>query len=344
MLPAIFGLQGLQLTDNECDFFRASQPMGFILFGRNIESKRQVAALTASLRETLGRDNLPILIDQEGGRVARLTAPEWPSFPPAACFATAWEQDPQAAIRATELNYEALGLELAALGISVDCAPVLDIPQPGAHDIIGDRAFGSDPATVARLGRAALDGLARAGVVGVIKHIPGHGRAMADSHHDLPRVTADDAALALDLAPFTALADAPMAMTAHILYEAWDAEHCATLSKTIIRSIIRERIGFSGLLMSDDLDMKALRGSVPELALAALNAGCDVALNCWGKMSDMQGMAELLPEATVSARHRLAEAMAAAQPLGESVDMSKRQEALVADRDSLLKSVNDGAV
>jgi len=343
MLPAIFGLEGLQLSTRERDFFRACQPMGFILFGRNIESKPQVAALTASLRDTLGRDNVAILIDQEGGRVARLQAPHWPLFPPAAQFAAAWERDAEAAISATQLNFEALGLELAALGISVDCAPVLDIPQIGAHDVIGDRAFGHDPNVIARLGRAALDGLARAGVVGVIKHIPGHGRAVADSHHHLPRVTATEAQLAVDLAPFTALADAPMAMTAHILYEAWDQAHCATLSSTVIRSIIRERIGFNGLLMSDDLDMKALKGDVPARAAAAIQAGCDVVLNCWGNMVDMQGIAERLPEATLTMRHRLHSAMASVRGLAEDATGGQRQRALMADRDALLQSLMGGA-
>lgn len=342
MLPAIFGLGGHSLSDRERSFFRAVQPVGFILFARNIQSRQQVAALTASLRETVGRDDVPILIDQEGGRVARLQPPQWSAFPPAQCFADLWKDDPNTAVRAAELNYEALGLDLAEVGITVDCAPVLDVLQPGAHDVIGDRAFGADPKVVAELGRAALVGLARSGVVGVIKHIPGHGRSLADSHHDLPVVKASATDLEVDLAPFMALAHAPMAMTAHIVYEAWDAGLCATLSSTVIESIVRQQIGFDGLLMSDDLDMKALSGKVPELACAAIDAGCDVALNCWGNMADMEAMAECLPEASVSCRHRLTHAMMSAQPLGEAENVLARQRDLMAERDELLANANAG--
>lgn len=341
MLPVIFGLAGLSLSDRERSFFRAAQPVGFILFGRNIESRQQVSELTASLRDVLGRDDVPILIDQEGGRVARLQPPQWQPFPAALRFADLWNIDPSAAISAAELNYEALGLDLAELGITVDCAPVLDVPQPGAHDVIGDRAFGANPKVVAELGRAALTGLGRAGVVGVVKHIPGHGRSLADSHHDLPVVTASDQELDLDLAPFKALAHAPMAMTAHIIYEAWDAQHCATLSDTVINDIVRRRIGFDGLLMSDDLDMKALSGNVSQLARAAIDAGCDVALNCWGKMEDMEGMAASLPDASVACRRRLTAAMLAAQT--EAITNSQqRQRDLVARRDELLAKVTHG--
>jgi len=339
MLPAIFGMEGLYLSNRERSFFRAAEPAGFILFGRNIQSRQQLITLTASLRDTLGRDDVPILIDQEGGRVARLQPPQWQAFPAAWRFAELWAIDPEAAVNATALNYEALGLELAALGITVDCAPVLDVPQPGAHDVIGDRAFGATPEVIAQLGHAALQGLQQAGVVGVIKHIPGHGRALADSHHDLPVVMATDAELATDLAPFKALADAPMAMTAHIVFSAWDAEHCATLSKRVIHEVIRERVGFDGLLMSDDLDMKALSGSVPELARAAIDAGCDVALNCWGKMVDMEGMAECLSTASVDCRRRLARAMASVQPPADAIDNEERQQVLVAERDALLARV-----
>lgn len=339
MLPAIFGLGGTALTAAERDFLSRVEPVGFILFGRNIESRDQVRRLTNTLRELYGRDNLPILIDQEGGRVARLGPPDWPSYPPAAQFATLYRQDAEAAVRAVSANYEALGLDLAELGITVDCAPVLDLPQPGAHSIIGDRAFGNDPQSIADLGHGVLDGLARAGVAGVIKHIPGHGRAEADSHEALPTVVADDAALALDLKPFQLLAAAPMAMTAHILYPAWDPRHCATLSDTIIRHIIRERIGFDGLLMSDDLDMKALNGDVPDLAKAAIEAGCDVALNCWGRLADMKGMADSLPEASSACRRRLSVAVDHLQPLSEGVNIRERQAECLATRDELLASV-----
>lgn len=342
MLPAIFGLSGPVLTADEIDLFKAVEPVGFILFARNIQNRQQLRALTDSLRELVGRDNLPILIDQEGGRVARLGPPEWQRWPEAELFARLHCVDPHKARRAAQANYEALGLDLAEVGINVNCAPVLDVVQPDAHDIIGDRAFGTDPIIIADLGQAVLNGLEAAGVVGVIKHIPGHGRAMADSHEDLPVVAASDDDLNLDLAPFIALSHAPMAMTAHILYTAWDPRHCATLSPAIIRGIIRERIGFDGLLMSDDLDMKALKGSVPELAHAAIESGCDVVLNCWGKMGDMRGIATRLPEATVECRRRLTESVAHLQPLGESANIQERQRELIAERDSLLAELQRG--
>ena len=336
MLPAIFGLAGQTVSADERALFRASDPLGYILFARNIDSPAQVKALTDSLRDIAGRDDLAILIDQEGGRVARLQPPHWRIYPPAQCFAEAYAKDPQLAVEATTLNHEALGLELAQLGITVNCAPVLDVPQAGAHDIIGDRAFGHEPAMIAALGRAALEGLAKRGVVGVIKHIPGHGRAEADSHEALPTVNASADELNVDLSPFAALADAPMAMTAHICYPAWDAEACATLSSHIIQSIIRERIGFDGLLMSDDLDMKALNGSVPELAAAAIAAGCDVALNCWGRMADMQGIADKLPEASEVCRRRLAAALAQRQPVVIDSSTPAEVEMLCRRRDQLL--------
>jgi beta-N-acetylhexosaminidase len=340
MLPAIFGLAGLALTEQERALFQRVNPLGFIVFARNIESRKQLGALTRELREVTGRDNLPILIDQEGGRVARLGPPEWLSWPPAQVFAEAYRRDLERACRATACNFEALGLELAEIGITVDCAPVLDLPQPGAHDIIGDRAFGSDVEAIVALGRVALEGLARAGIVGVIKHIPGHGRAGADSHVALPEVTTGLDELALDLAPFKALADAPMAMTAHIRYTAWDPKHCATLSPTIIKDIIRGEIGFDGLLMSDDLDMKALEGSVPALGREAILAGCDVALNCWGKLEDMCGLAEQLPAATDECRRRLDAAMDSRVAfLGYPNELAQRQQALLAEREQLLRAL-----
>ncbi len=339
MLPAIFGMSGPELTQDEIDLFRAVEPVGYILFGRNIESRAQVRALTDTLRELSGRDNLPILIDQEGGRVARLTPPEWLSWPAAERFSRVHCVDPQKARRAAQANFEALGLELAEVGVTVNCAPVLDVFQPDGHDVIGDRAFGTDPVVIADLGQAVLDGLAAAGVGGVVKHIPGHGRATADSHHALPQVSASDEDLKLDLAPFIALSHAPMAMTAHILYSAWDPKHCATLSADIIRDIIRERIGFDGLLMSDDLDMKALKGTVPELAHAAIEAGCDVALNCWGKIDDMRAIATRLPEASTDCRRRLVDAVANLQLPGEGMNIAERIRELIAERDTLLSEL-----
>ena len=337
MLPAIFGLSGLELTDDERELFRASDPLGFILFARNIDSPTQVLALTDALRELSGRADLPILVDQEGGRVARLGPPHWRGWPPAREFADAFARDPERARVAALYNYQALALDLVALGITVDCAPVLDVPVPGAHDIIGDRAFGEDPATIATLGAALLEGFSRVGVVGVIKHIPGHGRSRADSHEALPRVSAPAQELQRDLQPFRALADAPMAMTAHIVYEAWDEQHCATLSPRIISDVIRGDIGFDGLLMSDDLDMKALAGPVPQRGAAALQAGCDVALNCWGRIDDMRGLAEVLPSASADCLRRLTSAMSIAAAAPDLRDIADQQQELLARRDALLE-------
>lgn len=336
MLPAIFGLSGLELTDDERELFRSSDPLGFILFARNIDSPNQVLALTDALRELSGRADLPILVDQEGGRVARLGPPHWRGWPPAREFADAFARDPERARAAALCNYQALALDLVALGITVDCAPVLDVPVPGAHDIIGDRAFGEDPATIATLGAALLEGFSRVGVVGVIKHIPGHGRSHADSHEALPRVSAPAQELQRDLQPFRALADAPMAMTAHIVYEAWDEQHCATLSPRIISDVIRGDIGFDGLLMSDDLDMKALAGPVPQRGAAALQAGCDVALNCWGRIDDMRGLAEVLPSASADCLRRLTSAMSITAAAPNLRDIAAQQQELLARRDALL--------
>ena len=336
MLPAIFGLSGLELTDDERELFRSSDPLGFILFARNIDSPTQVLALTDALRELSGRADLPILVDQEGGRVARLGPPHWRGWPPAREFADAFARDPERARAAALCNYQALALDLVALGITVDCAPVLDVPVPGAHDIIGNRAFGEDPATIATLGAALLEGFSRVGVVGVIKHIPGHGRSRADSHEALPRVSAPAQELQRDLQPFRALADAPMAMTAHIVYEAWDEQHCATLSPRIIRDVIRGDIGFDGLLMSDDLDMKALAGPVPQRGAAALQAGCDVALNCWGRIDDMRGLAEVLPSASADCLRRLTSAMSITAAAPDLRDIAAQQQELLARRDALL--------
>ncbi|NIJ36584.1 beta-N-acetylhexosaminidase [Sphingopyxis panaciterrae] len=301
MIPAIFGLSGLMLTDDERAFFRDSDPAGYILFGRNIENREQVRRLTDDLRSLDGRSNLPILIDQEGGRVARMKAPEWPDFPSGAAFDALYERAPASAIEAARLNAMALAVMLAEVGITVDCLPLLDVRQPGASDVIGDRALGSEPMRVAALGRAILSGLQAGGVVGIVKHIPGHGRAMADSHEALPVVAALDRDLQTDLAPFAALRDAAMAMTCHVVFNAWDPDRPATLSSTVIDSVIRQRIGFHGLLMTDDLDMKALSGDVPSRAADAIAAGCDIALNCWGKMDDMVGIAGALdPISTIS--------------------------------------------
>jgi len=332
MVPAIFGLAGATLSADEAAFFRDADPAGYILFGRNIENRAQLRMLTDALRALHGRDELLILIDQEGGRVARMKPPEWLAFPPGAAFDRLYERAPASAIQAARANAEALALDLAEAGITVNCLPLLDVTIPDGTPAIGDRALGSEPLRVAALGRAVLDGMARAGVLGVIKHMPGHGRAMVDSHHEMPVVQADAAALETDIAPFAALSDWPIGMTGHILFPAWDADHCATHSSTVIRDIIRGRIGFDGLLLTDDLDMKALSGDVPWRAATAIAAGCDIALNCWGRMDEMTGIAAALPVMAEATRARLDRAHAA---LPRRSDMRDQAE-LIAQRDALL--------
>lgn len=340
MIPAIFGLSGPRLTADERAFFADADPAGYILFGRNVESPDQVRALTDELRALHGRERLLVTIDQEGGQVARMRPPAWPAYPAGEPFDRLYDLAPASAIEAARCNAEALGLDLAAAGISVDCWPVLDLRQPGGHDVIGDRALGADPLRVAALGRAILDGLARAGVMGVVKHMPGHGRALADSHKELPTVTAPETELELDLAPFRALAAAPIAMTGHIRFTAWDADHPATQSPFVIGEIIRRRIGFSGLLLTDDLDMEALSGPVPERAALSLAAGCDIALNCWAKMPDMIGIAAACPTMRDETAARLAVALARTGPLvGDGV----RRAELADKRDRLLALVEAAA-
>ena len=245
MLPVIFGLSGPALTPDERAFFTGANPAGYILFARNIETPSQLRRLTDALRALSGRDNLPILIDQEGGRIARMGPPHWRAWPAAATLSDATAYRFSARER-VQCNYEALGLELASMGVTVTCAPVLDVPQADAHDIIGDRAFGVRADSVSQLGRACLQGLHLAGIEGVIKHIPGHGRARSDSHETLPRVDASAAELSRDSQPFADLCDAAMAMTAHVVYEAWDPLHCASVSSKVIEQQVRDRLGFEG--------------------------------------------------------------------------------------------------
>ncbi len=332
MSPVIYGLSGPELTTNEAAFFRDANPLGFILFKRNCGHRAQMRALTDSLRALLGRDDLPILIDQEGGRVARMQPPEWPAFPAPGIYEALYDIAPISALEAARANAKALGLMLSEVGVNVDCLPLLDVRVAETHVAIGDRSFGSDPLHVASLGRAVIDGLREGGVVGVVKHMPGQGRAVVDSHHHLPVVDADDEALATDLFPFTRLNDAPMGMTGHIVFNAWDDARPATLSPVVIEQIIRGRIGFDGLLMSDDLDMKALDGDVADRAAGCVAAGCDVALNCWGRMDEMVAIASKLPAITEKGRERLARAMATIGVAGDIAEMP----ALIAKRDALL--------
>jgi beta-N-acetylhexosaminidase len=332
MTPAIFGLSGPELTADERAFFAEAKPAGYILFKRNCIDRAQLRALTDSLRALEGRDDVAILIDQEGGRVARMQPPEWPSFPAGAAFDALYDVAPISALEAARANAQALGLMLSEVGITVDCLPLLDVRVPETHPAIGDRALGSDPVRVASLGRAVIDGLRAGGVVGVVKHMPGQGRAQVDSHYDLPVVDASEAELASDLKAFQQLHDAPMGMTGHIMFPAWDTERCSTLSPVIVGEIIRGRIGFDGLLMSDDLDMKALKGDVPSRAAGAVAAGCDLALNCWGRMDEMVGIANILPAMTDIGRERLARAMATISPVDDFAALPE----LIAKRDELL--------
>ena len=332
-LPVFFGLSGTLLSADERVLFAQAMPAGFILFGRNVVDRTQVRALTDSLRDLAGCADVPILIDQEGGRVARLRPPEWAAFPPGAAFDALYEKAPMSAIEAMRCNAMALGLTLAEVGINVDCAPLLDVRQSGAHDVIGDRAYGHEPLRVAALGRSVLEGLAAAGVVGVVKHMPGHGRALCDSHQALPTVTASAEELETDLAPFIALKSAPMAMTAHIVYQTWDATRPATMSPTVIADIIRGRIGFDGLLMTDDLDMKALPGSHAEKARGVLAAGCDIVLHCSGDIDAMRQVSDAAGEISYAARERLDRAMATvAHPAGAPplADLLAKRDALLA--------------
>ena len=335
MQAAIYGLEGVEITPEERAFFRDADAAGYILFRRNCADQAQLLRLTDGLRDLSGRDDLPILIDQEGGRVARMRPPEWPTFPPAEVFARLYLAAPSSAVEAARSNARAIALTLKSAGVNVNCLPLLDVRQEGAHDIIGDRALGSEPMQVAALGRAVLDGMASAGVVGVIKHIPGHGRSMADSHKELPIVTATAEEMESDLEPFERLRAAPMGMTAHVVYTAWDAERPASLSPTVIHDIIRGRIGFEGWLMSDDLGMEALSGDFGSRAAGVVAAGCDVALHCSGKMDEMVAVAAAVPAMTSDGEARLSRAMATVLVADGGTDFAEA----VAKRDALLALV-----
>jgi beta-N-acetylhexosaminidase len=288
---AILGCSGPQLTAEERTFFRRVKPWGFILFKRNVESPDQVRTLVDALRDTVGRPDAPVLIDQEGGRVQRMGPPHWRRFPPGRAYGDLGGNDPLVRREITRLGARLVAHDLAALGINVDCVPVLDVPDPSGHEIIGDRAYGRTAEEVAFLGRAAAEGLIAGGVLPIVKHIPGHGRAKADSHLELPVVdTPLDVLDATDFAPFKALSDMPMAMTAHVIYSAVDARRPATTSRSVMRRVVRGAIGFDGLVMSDDLSMQALSGDFPERARASRAAGCDVVLHCNGGMAEMRAV------------------------------------------------------
>ena len=287
----ISGISGTVLSPSERSFLREAEPWGVILFARNVEDPAQVRRLTGSVRDALGRD-APVLVDQEGGRVQRLGPPHWPSYPPGAVYGRIYDRDPAEGQRAAYLGACLMAADLSAVGIDVDCLPVADVPVAGANSVIGDRAYGVSPEKVASIARSVADGLLEHGVLPVLKHIPGHGRAVADSHHRLPVVETDCATLrATDFAAFRPLGDLPLGMTAHVVYTAVDPLAPATISVTVVRDVIRDWLGFSGLLMTDDISMGALSGSLAERSRAAIAAGCDLVLHCSGELDEMQEVA-----------------------------------------------------
>jgi beta-N-acetylhexosaminidase len=325
----ITGVSGATLTPDEAAFLRSARPCGFILFGRNCISHDQIRRLVGDVRAAVGSDDLLVLIDQEGGRVQRLRPPLGRALPPAAAYARLYEQDEERGLEAAFLAARLVAEDLLALGINTDCAPVLDVPVPGAHDIIGDRAYGAEPVQIAALGRAVAEGFMAGGVLPVIKHIPGHGRATADSHLDLPVVdTSREELSATDFKAFKALADMPVAMTAHVVFSSLDPANPASTSEIVTRDVIRGEIGFDGFLMSDDLSMKALSGSFEDRTRAVLRAGSDVALHCNGSLSEMSAVAAEAPElagAPLSRFNRALDVLKARKPFD-----SLRAEALIA--------------
>ncbi|MBT4588628.1 MAG: beta-N-acetylhexosaminidase [Rhodospirillaceae bacterium] len=329
----IFGCAGLELSPEEVAFFTKTQPIGFILFARNCDTPKQVQDLTQQLRDCIQSKDALILIDQEGGRVCRLKPPHWRHPPAAQVFAQLAERDLGLACEALTLNVRLIGQELRELGINVDCLPVLDIPEEGADSVIGDRAYGRDVDQIAALGRTACSALMHEGILPVIKHIPGHGRATVDSHKALPIVDTEHAELSqIDFMPFKVLADMPLAMTAHVIYSAIDADHPATTSKRVVKEILRDEICFDGLLMTDDLSMQALAGSFAERTRTSLEAGCDVVLHCNGEMSEMVEIATAVYDMTDEANERLAHALARIQHY-ETID----KEASLARLEELLE-------
>ena len=308
----ITGVSGPELNAAEREFIRAERPWGFILFKRNIETPAQVALLVRELRAALGDPEAPVLIDQEGGRVQRLGPPNWPVYPAGAVFSALYDIDSALGLTAARLSARLIAADLAEIGVTVDCLPLADVPIDGADAVIGSRAYGTEAGKVAAIARAVTEGLEQGGILPVLKHIPGHGRATADTHFKLPVV--DTAKIELertDFAAFQPLADLPMAMTAHVVFSALDPAHPATTSATIIEQVIRGVIGFQGLLMSDDVSMNALAGSIPERTRAIIAAGCDMVLHCNGKLDEMQEVARETPELTGDALARARRALAA---------------------------------
>ena len=305
----ITGCRGPELTERECSFLSDVHPCGLILFARNCISRDQIRSLVMRARACAG-DHLLVLVDQEGGRVQRMGPPEWRKYPPAYAFAQLYQVDQEAALEAAYAVTRLMAADLHEVGINVDCAPVLDVPAPGAHEIIGDRAYGDNPETIIALARVVADAFLDGAVLPVIKHMPGHGRARSDSHKELPRIDASLEELeGTDFKPFAALNDLPLAMTAHVVLKALDEDAPASVSALIMKKVIREGIGFDGLVMSDDLDMAALKGSLAERAENVIAAGCDVALHCSGKIEDMVPVAAAVPDLTGKAMDRFSQAL-----------------------------------
>ncbi len=320
----ILGCGGPRLTAEERQFFTRFNPLGFILFARNVDTPDQVRALVSELKRSVGRADAPVLIDQEGGRVQRLRPPQWRAAPPAAFFGEIAEGDRAMGSEAARLNAQLIGAELADLGIDTVCAPVLDLRFPGAHDVIGNRAYSANPEIIALLGRAACEGFMTAGVTPIIKHIPGHGRGMVDSHLNLPIVEASRAELeASDFRPFKALSDMPWAMTGHLVFPAIDPDRPATTSPRIVEEVIRGYIGFDGVLVGDDLSMEALHGTIAERAGATLASGCDLALHCNGKMEEMLTLQAVVPEISMATKKRLSYAKPKAAPADRQVLLAR---------------------
>jgi beta-N-acetylhexosaminidase len=310
----ITGISGTELDAAEREFIHDARPWGFILFRRNVETPEQVVSLVRELRDTVGEPNAPVLIDQEGGRVQRLRPPHWALYPSGASFGRLYDIDPALGLKAARLSARLIADDLQQLGVSVDCLPLADVPVAGADDVIGDRAYGEEPGKVTAIARAVADGLAEGGILPVLKHIPGHGRATADSHLSLPTVdTPRNELEKIDFAAFRPLADLPMAMTAHVVFSALDPAQPATTSATIVDQVIRGVIGFQGLLMSDDVSMNALAGSLAERTRAVFAAGCDIVLYCNGKLDEMREVARETPELSGKALERARKALASRQ-------------------------------
>jgi beta-N-acetylhexosaminidase len=317
----ITGLAGLTISANERAFLREARPWGLIVFRRNISSVAQLAELTQSFRDVLGWE-APVLVDQEGGRVQRLGPPDWPAYPPGARYGALYDRDPASGLASAKLAGHLIAADLRAVGIDVDCLPIADVPVQGSDAVIGDRAYGTEPGKVAAIAAAVAQGLMAGGVLPVLKHLPGHGRATADSHHKLPVVDADRGTLeATDFAAFRPLAGLPLGMTAHVVFSAIDAIAPATTSVTMVQQVIRGFIGFRGLLMSDDVSMNALSGSIAERSRASLAAGCDVVLHCNGRLDEMTEVASVAPVLSGEALRR-ADAALSARTAPEEFDVA----------------------